>query len=633
MEAGKRDVAQQMKAMQDQIQEFLLSGNHRTNGDSSSSDDSVNKEGNGSRHSNDIKVEIPEYNGKLDPDEFVKWLRTVELRERLGNEKIRSWPKMKAKMKQKFLPSYYIQAKEEVVGPDVGELLMVRRALNSVPVREEKLQREAIFHMREFILSGLDEEEGKPQPTTHPLVQPLIKSYQHVFPAEIPSGLPPMRSIQCKIDLIRGSVLPSKPTYRTKPQESTKIRKQVDGLLEKGLIRESLSLCVVPTLLVPTKNGEWRMCLDSRYINKITIKCRFPIPRLNDLLDELHGATVFSKVDLTSVYHQIRIYEWDEWNTAFKTKEELYEWLVMPFGLSNAPSTFMRLMNQEDILPQAEFAYNRAPNKTMGLSPFEVVYGLNPSTPLDLAVLDTTSKFSKEASNLAAEIKIIHQKVHDRITKNNELIKYRRDKGRKHILFKPGDLVWSNMRKERFPAKRRSKLSPRSNGSFKILEKVNDNVYKINLPGNVSTSCNVAELQPYFDPKEPLPSLNTNSFDEGGDDRKALEYPISALDLNPPEPSSYITPVDSGQNLQKWVSLVQSDFSRHDRMSSSKSFNSKSVGECGVAVILFYFLFVKTANLGMKKAVVDNSKFYSLCESISSIAILLLATLEGDLGE
>nr|GFA30365.1 hypothetical protein [Tanacetum cinerariifolium] len=162
------------------------------------------------------------------------------------------------------------------------------------------------------------------------------------------------------------------------------------------------------------------------------------------------------------------------------------------------------LKQWEDLLPRAEFAYNRAPNKTTGLSPFEVIYGLNPSTPLDLAVLDITSKFRKEASDLATGIKTIHQEVHDRITKNNELIKYRRGKGRKHILFKPGDLVWLHKRKERFPAKRRSKLILGSDGPFKILEKVNDNVYKINLPGNVSTSCNVADLQPYFDPQEPF---------------------------------------------------------------------------------------------------------------------------------
>jgi len=116
----------------------------------------------------------------------------------------------------------------------------------------------------------------------------LVELFSHVFPNEIPPGLASKRSIRHHIDLIPGAILPNKPAYRMNPEETIKIQRQVDELISKGLVRGSLSSCAISALLVPKKDGCIRMCVDSRAINKITIKYRHPVPRLGDMLDELH---------------------------------------------------------------------------------------------------------------------------------------------------------------------------------------------------------------------------------------------------------------------------------------------------------------------------------------------------------
>jgi hypothetical protein len=165
-----------------------------------------------------------------------------------------------------------------------------------------------------------------------------------VFPEELP-GMPPERKVEFAIELIPGTTPISKRAYRVSEPELVELKKQIDELSEKGYIRPSTSPWAALVLFVEKKDGTKRMCIDYRCLNEVTIKNKYPLPRIEDLFNQLRGDSVFSKIDLRSGYHQLRIRPSDIPKTTFITKYGLYEFTVMSFGLMNAPAYFMYLMN------------------------------------------------------------------------------------------------------------------------------------------------------------------------------------------------------------------------------------------------------------------------------------------------
>ncbi|GJP54527.1 hypothetical protein CLOM_g13607, partial [Closterium sp. NIES-68] len=176
-------------------------------------------------------------------------------------------------------------------------------------------------------------------------IKELLKEFQDILPDDLPNELPPYRTHQHEIVEEPGSKPTFRAPYRLSPTELTDMKKQIEYLLAKGLIRPSTSPYSAPVLFTPKPDGSLRMCIDYRALNKQTIKNKYPIPRIDDLLDQLRGATVFSKLDLRSGYWQIRMADNSIHKTAFRTRYGSYEYLVMPFGLTNAPATFQAKMN------------------------------------------------------------------------------------------------------------------------------------------------------------------------------------------------------------------------------------------------------------------------------------------------
>ncbi|GJY25200.1 putative reverse transcriptase domain-containing protein [Tanacetum coccineum] len=182
---------------------------------------------------------------------------------------------------------------------------------------------------------------------------PVIRDFPDVFPEDLP-GLPSTRQVEFQIDLIPGAAPVARAPYRLAPSEMKELSEQLKELSNKGFIRPSSSPWGAPVLFVKKKDGSFQMCIDYRELNKLTVKNRYPLPRIDDLFDQLQGSSVYLKIDLRSGYHQLRVREEDIPKIAFRTRYGHYEFQVMPFGLTNATAVFMDLINWNKQNPKHE---------------------------------------------------------------------------------------------------------------------------------------------------------------------------------------------------------------------------------------------------------------------------------------
>jgi hypothetical protein len=234
-----------------------------------------------------------------------------------------------------------------------------KRSLQIIPVLSHLQMKRPIKKSNEVFmvyLNGVQMNEVKGSNVDKMDVKVFLDEFKDVFSDDL-KDLAPKREVDHAIDLVADAAPIARAPYRHSLAQQSELENQLNDLLSKGNIRPSKSLWGAPILFVKKKDGSLRLCVDYRGLNKLTIKNKYPLPRVDDLFDHLHGSKIFSKINLKSGYNQIRIKEYDIEKTGFRSKLDHYEYVVMPFGLINALAAFMTLMNSLFIKKLGKFVF------------------------------------------------------------------------------------------------------------------------------------------------------------------------------------------------------------------------------------------------------------------------------------
>ncbi|GJU36568.1 putative reverse transcriptase domain-containing protein, partial [Tanacetum coccineum] len=261
--------------------------------------------------------------------------------------------KKKTKIGEWYNPDQYCLCfREKYIRVPYGNDMLIIQGERSGIKSESRLEVISSIRTQKYIDQGcqvfliqMTKEEKAETPERRIEDVPIVRDFPEVFPEDLP-GLPPTRQVEFHIELIPRAAPVARAPYRLAPAEMKELAEQLKELSDKGFIRPSSSPWGAPILFVKKKDGSFRMCIDYRELNKLTVKNRYPLPRIDDLFDQLQGSSIYSKIDLRSGYHQLRVREEDIPKTAFRTRYGHYEFRVMPFGLTNAPAVFMDLMNR-----------------------------------------------------------------------------------------------------------------------------------------------------------------------------------------------------------------------------------------------------------------------------------------------